>query len=51
MPEKVLHMPSNFELQIDSLMQEAYNGDSEDSEHSDLDAPCNSQESVEHIEL
>ena len=29
-PEKLLHLPPNFELQIDSLMHAAYNNDSND---------------------
>jgi hypothetical protein len=49
-PEKLLHLPYNFELQIDSLMHAAYQSDMEE-EKASLNAPCNSQESMEEIDF
>lgn len=53
-PEKLLHMPPNFELQIDSLMHAAYNSDSNDelaSQQPSIGAPCNSWESNEEMDF
>lgn len=54
-PESLLHKPYDFELTIDSLMHEAYNNDDgiteDDIPLPDLEAPCNSQESVEQIDF
>lgn len=54
MPEKLLHVPDNFELQIDSLINAAYNTDLQEQwadYKPDIDAPCNSQESNEDIDF
>jgi len=53
-PEKLLHMPPNFELQIDSLMHAAYNSDSNDelaSQQPSIGAPSNSRESNEEMDF
>ena len=55
-PEELIHMPYNFKLVIDSIMQKAYNESDNDynsqaSKGPDVPAPCNSQESHEEIEF
>ena len=53
-PEKLLHRPLNFDLYIDSLMHAAYNSDENEewaNKKQDIDAPCNSIESIEQIDF
>ena len=55
-PEKLLHMPADFHLMVDSIMQKAYNESEDDynsqaSKEPDVPAPCNSQESHEEIDF
>ena len=53
-PEKLLHMWPKFDLHIDSLMHAAYNSDNEREEGNrqpSIGAPCNSEESLEQIDL
>ena len=53
-PENLLHLPSDFDLNIDSIMHAAYNSDEMDQwadYKMKCDAPCNSQESNEMIDF
>ena len=55
-PETILHKPADFQLHIDSLMNDAYNSDENDDWTSirdglDMECPANSIESIEHIDF
>lgn len=51
MPEPLIHVPKDYELYIDSLIQHAYNSDYDESEKGFgiVRCPSNSQESQEQI--
>ena len=53
-PEKILHTNNNFQLQIDSIIRQAYDNDEIEfaaNNKQEIDAPCNSMESNEKIEF
>ena len=53
-PEMLLHRPFQFDLYIDSMMHAAYNSDENEewaNKKQEIDAPCNSIESIEHIDF